>query len=178
MTPTRILVLALLVQLAGGCFEKEGWQPTTSDKKKISDNVLKAVPAMKFKVNAELEERAVYLGLDVDPEVVQPGGTVKLTHYWKLNTTITNWKLFVHLIGPGTYVNADHKPVQGLYPVSEWKAGQIIRDEHVATVPADYKSDEITVRVGLWQGKRRMKIKGPQDDEDRVMAATLKVGKR
>ena len=44
------------------------------------------------------------------------------------------------------------------------------------TVPADYKNDTIGVHVGLWQGKRRMLIKGPQDDENRVMAATLKVG--
>jgi hypothetical protein len=175
MAPTRIALIALLVSLAGGCFEKEGWAPTTDDKQRISENILEAVPAMKFKVNAELEDRVTYLGLDVDREVVRPGEAVRLTHYWRVHKPIPNWKLFVHLIGPGAYVNADHKPVDGLYPVSQWKAGQIIRDRHTASVPANYGSDEITVRVGLWRGKERMKIKGPQDEEDRVLAATLKV---
>ncbi len=174
---TRILMVALAAQLAVACFEKEGWQPTRGDKKKISDNILKQAPTMKYTVNAELEDRATYLGLDVSPDAIKAGDSVTLTHYWKINKPITNWKLFIHLIGPGAYVNADHKPVHGLYPVSQWKVGQIIRDEHTTTIPADYSSDEITVRVGMWQGKRRMKIKGPQDDEDRVLAATLKLSK-
>lgn len=174
--PKLMILTALLMLPASACFEKEGWAPTHGDKKKISDNILDKVPAMKFTVNADLEERATYLGLDVDRETVQPGESILLTHFWKIKKPITNWKLFVHLIGPGVYVNADHKPVFGLYPVSQWKEGQIIRDQHSATVPPDYRSNEITVRVGLWQGKRRMKIKGPQDDEDRVLAATLKVG--
>lgn len=172
-----VVLLGLLVFGAGGCFEKEGWAPTQQDNVKISDNVLKSAPQkMDFEVNAELEDRMVYLGLDVSPKEVRPGQAVTLTHYWQVKKAITNWKLFVHLIGPGTYVNADHKPVGGLYPVSQWKPGQIIRDRHSATVPADYRHDEITVYVGLWQGKRRMAIKkGPQDDQDRVRAAVLKV---
>ncbi len=172
----RITFLALPMLLIAGCFEKEGWVPTRDDKKRIAENILKTVPAMKLTINAELEDRATYLGLDIDKDVVKPGETFTLSHYWRVNKPITNWQLFVHLIGPGTYVNADHKPVEGLYPVSQWKVGQIIRDKHTATVPGDYKSDKITIRVGLWQGKRRMKIKGPQDDEDRILAATLTVG--
>ena len=180
MSPLRIMLLALLVPLllASGCFEKEGWAPTRDDNKKIRGNILKTVPAMKFKVNAELEDKATYLGLDVDREVIKPGEAFKLSHYWKVKKPIPSWKLFVHLIGPGTYVNADHKPVGGLYPVSQWKANQIIRDEHTTTVPADYKGNKITVYVGFWQGKRRMKIKGPQDEEDRVLAASLSVATR
>lgn len=177
MSTMRIALLALLAPLllASGCFEKEGWAPTKDDNKKIQGNVLKTAPAMKFKINAELEDKATYLGLDVDREVIKPGESFKLTHYWRVKKPIPNWKLFVHLIGPNTYVNADHKPVGGLYPVNQWKANQIIRDAHTTTVPADYKADKIAVYVGFWQGKRRMKIKGPQDEEDRVLAATLSV---
>ena len=180
MSPLRIALLALHLPLllASGCFEKEGWDPTKDDNKKIGDNILKTVPAMKFKVNAELEDKATYIGLDVDREVIKPGEAFKLSHYWKVKKPIPSWKLFVHLIGPNTYVNADHKPVGGLYPVSQWKANQIIRDEHTTTVPADYKGKKITVYVGFWQGKRRMKIKGPQDEEDRVLAASLSVAAR
>ena len=77
----RIALLALLVLLICGCFEKEGWIPTGNDKKMIAENILKTVPDMKFKVNAELEDRATYLGLDVDKDVVNPGETMELSHY-------------------------------------------------------------------------------------------------
>lgn len=170
-----ITLVALLALPAAGCFEKEGWAPTVNDKRRIEDNVLKVAPAMKYKINAELEDKAIYIGLDVDKEVVKPGGVVKLTHYWKVKKAIPNWKLFVHLIGPGAYVNADHKPVFDLYPVAQWKPGQVIRDQHDATIPADYRGDSIKVLVGFWKGDLRMKIKGPQDNENRVLAATLKV---
>ncbi len=168
-------LLALSALVCPGCFEKEGWAPTVDDEKRIKGNVLKVAPAMKYKINAVLGDKAVYLGLDMDKEVVRPGEVVKLTHYWKVKKPIPNWKLFVHLIGPGAYVNADHKPVLGLYPVAQWKPGEVIRDAHDATIPADYRSDSIRVLVGLWKGDERMKIKGPQDEENRVLAATLKV---
>lgn len=173
----RIALLALLALPVSACFEKEGWAPTSDDKKRIQDNVLKTAPKMKFSVNADLEDKVTYLGLNIDRDIVKPGEAFKLSHFWKVKKPIPSWKLFVHLIGPGAFVNADHKPVHGLYPVSQWKAGQIIRDEHITTVPADYKGDTITVRVGLWQGKKRLKIKGPQDQENRVLAATLRMAR-
>ena len=40
-----------------------------------------------------------------------------------------------------SYINADHAPVRGKYPVTQWKAGEIIRDEHVFRLPATWQHD-------------------------------------
>jgi hypothetical protein len=62
--------------------------------------------------------------------VGEPGKDVKLTHYWKVVTPPgEGWKVFTHLEGPNhqNFINADHPPVKGKYPVSQWKAGEIMK---------------------------------------------------
>jgi len=174
---TPFLVSLPLALLLWGCVEQEPDRPTEDDKRLIRQNILNKVPEMKYKVNADLEGKVTYLGLDVDKDVIQPGQQFTLTHYWKVNKRVDGWRLFVHLNGPEKrgFINADHKPIGGRYPASSWKTGEIIRDEHKVTLPADYKDPKVMVFAGLWKGKLRMKIKGPQDNENRVLAATLPV---
>ena len=84
-------------------------------------------------MNADLDGKVVYLGLDVDPLPAEAGKDFKLTQYWKVVTAPGDgWKTFTHVEGPSkqNYINADHTPIQGKYPVSAWKAGDIIRDIH------------------------------------------------
>ena len=89
-------------------------------------------------MNADLDGKVVFLGLDVDPLPAEAGKDLKLTQYWKVVTAPGDgWKTFTHVEGPGkqNYVNADHTPIQGKYPVSAWKAGDIIRDIHTVKLP-------------------------------------------
>jgi hypothetical protein len=91
---------------------------------------------------------------------------------------VDGWRIFVHLNGPNKqgFINADHKPIGGRYPATRWKPGEIIRDEHGVTLPSGYKESKVMVFAGLWKGKLRMKVTGPKDAENRVLAATLPVG--
>ncbi len=177
MLSSRTVLAAGCFALLYGCVEQEPYRPTEDDKKKIQENILDKAPEMKFKVNAELEDKVVYLGLDVDQDVIVPGRQFRLTHYWQVKKAVPGWKLFVHLNGANKsgFINADHAPVDNRYPVANWKEGEIVRDIHSVTLPADYKESKVMVFTGLWKGKLRMKVKGPQDDESRVLAATLAV---
>jgi hypothetical protein len=135
---------------------------------------------MKFPVNAELEGKLVYLGMDCDTDSVQPGKAFTLTHYWKVNEPLTeDWKLFVHLEAPGTkasHLNADHVPIDKHYPVHSWKKGDIIRDIHRVSVPASWRAPTVEIYVGIWKGPLRLKVtSGPHDAENRVMVAKLPV---
>jgi hypothetical protein len=171
------LVAATL--MAWACVEQEPARPTEEDVKIIKQNILTKAPEMKFKVNADLEGKIVYLGLDVDKDVIQPGEAFKLTHYWKVNKPVDEgWEIFVHLNGPNKagFINADHRAIGGRYPAARWKAGEIIRDEHTVSIPANWKDSTVSVYTGLWKGRMRLKIKGPQDSENRILAATLPVG--
>jgi hypothetical protein len=169
----------LLSGMVWACVEQEPSRPTEEDIRIIKQNILaKAPEKIKFKVNADLEGKVIYLGLDVDKDIIVPGEQFTLAHYWKVLQPVEGWEIFVHLNGEGKkgYINADHKAIGNRYPASQWKAGDIVRDEHKVSLPANWNSgDKVMVFTGLWKGPLRMKIKGPQDSEGRILAATLPV---
>ncbi|HVV50391.1 MAG TPA: carbohydrate-binding family 9-like protein, partial [Polyangia bacterium] len=174
----RLAALSLLVA-AGGCVEQEPDKPTSDDLAVAKQNLLSAPPSPKYAVNANLDGKVLFLGMDVDPLPVEAGKDVKLTQYFKvLSPPGDGWRTFTHVEGPGKkdYVNADHIPIQGKYPVGVWKAGDIIRDVHTVELPAGWNYPVVEVYVGLWRGSTRMPIKsGPHDGEGRVLAASLPV---
>lgn len=171
--------LGAALALLAGCVEQAEEKPTQEDMDYVKKNLLGAPPAPQFVVNADLDGKVSYVGLDVSPNPVEPGKDVKLTHYWKVNTAPgEGWRMFTHLNGPNKqgFINIDHGPVRGKYPVQQWKAGDIIRDEHGFRLPPTWTHDRIEVYVGLWRRNERMTIKvGPRDDAGRVLAASVPV---
>jgi hypothetical protein len=121
----------------------------------------------------------IYLGLDVDTVPIETGKDIQLTHYWKLVTPPgEGWRTFTHLNGKNkAFINADHAPVKGKYPVGSWKAGEIIRDQHTIRLPAGWGGGNVEIYTGLWRGAQRMQVKsGPRDAEGRVLAASIAIG--
>jgi hypothetical protein len=176
---TRVL-LPVALFAAAGCVEQSPDVPSEEDIKAAKENILSAPPAtMKYTVNADLEGKVTYLGMDVDTDTVTPGKAFTLTHYWKVNEPVTDdWRLFIHLEAPSnktSHLNADHVPINGKYPVHSWKKGDIIRDIHRVSVPGTWKADAVEIYVGLWKGPLRLKVtSGPHDTENRILAAKLK----
>jgi hypothetical protein len=170
---TAIPLCFLLV----ACVEQDDDKPTADDMAVAKQNILTTPPTPKYVVNADLDGKVVYLGLDVDHVPIEPGKDVLLTHYWKLvSPPGQDWKTFTHLNGAKNFVNADHAPVKGKYPVGAWKAGEIIRDQHSIRLPANWAAPTVEVYTGLWRGPTRMPVKaGPHDAEGRVLAATIPV---
>ena len=173
------LACAVLVFSCVGCVEQSADMPSEEDVKAARENILKEPPAtIQHPVNAQFEDKLVYLGCDVDTEVVTPGKAFTLTHYWKtLKPVPDEWKLFVHLESPDSkksHLNADHVPINGKYPLHIWKAGEIIRDIHRVSVPATWPGNAVEIYVGAWKGPLRMKItSGPHDGENRALAVKL-----
>lgn len=174
------LALAVLIPAASGCVSQDDDKPTAEDMKMVQQNILKTAPTPKYPANADLDGKVTYVGFDVSPDPVEPGKDAKLTHYWKVNSAPgEGWRLFVHISGPNgvSQMNTDHGPVRGKYPVSQWKAGEIIRDEHTIRLPATWAHSKMEVHTGLWKGNTRMPIKsGPKDSEGRVTLAVSTSG--
>ena len=83
---------ASLLFAAPGCVEQSPDTPSEDDIKAAKEHILSAPPAsMKFTVNADLEGKITYLGMDVDTDTVTPGKPFTLTHYWKVNEPLTDW---------------------------------------------------------------------------------------
>jgi hypothetical protein len=179
----RIAPLAALslcaTLLAGACVEQDDEKPNEDDMKVAKANILATPPTPKYLLNADLDGKVIYLGLDVEPATIEPGHDVKLTHYWKyVASPGDGWKTFTHLEGPNHqgFINADHAPVKGKYPVSAWKAGEIIRDEHLVRLPANWAHDTLNVYTGMWRGTARLAVKsGTHDEQSRVIAASIPV---
>src|SRR5438552_1633000 len=165
--------------LAIGCVEQAEEKPSAEDQEFVKKNLLSSAPTPQFAVNADLDGKVVYLGADVSPNPAEAGKDVKVTHYWKVNGAPgEGWRTFTHAQGPNRagYMNVDHGPVRGKYPVSQWKAGDIIRDEHAFRIPATWQFDRIEVYTGLWRRNERMTIKsGPHDDGGRILALSIPV---
>ena len=84
-----------------GCVEQSPDLPSEDDIKAAKEHLLSTPPTPKYPVNADLEDKLTYLGLDVDTDVVTPGKPFTLTHYWKVNKALPDdWKIFVHLEAP------------------------------------------------------------------------------
>jgi len=174
------LSLSCALSFLSGCVEQNGDMPSEEEQKQARENILTTAPTPKFPVNAQLEDKLVYLGCDIDVDEITPGKAFTLTHYWKvLNPVGDDWKIFIHLESPDgkkSHLNADHVPIGGKYPVALWKKGEIIRDIHRVSIPTSWPSDQLQLLVGAWKGPLRMKVtSGPHDSENRIVVTTLKV---
>jgi hypothetical protein len=180
-SPRRFLVpaWALLAIGAFSCVEQSDEKATPEDQEMIKKNLLSAAPTPQFPVNADLDGKVVYLGLDATPTPVEPGKEVKVAQYWKVvSAPGSGWRLFAHVSGPNNagYQNRDHGPIRGKYPVAQWKAGDIIKDEFTFSLPATWQFPTVEIYIGLWRGSENMVVKsGPHDGKNRVLAATLPV---
>ena len=76
------LYLVALSGLALGCVEQAEDKLTKEDEEFVKKNILSAPPTPQFVVNADLDGKLTYLGMDVSPNPVEAGKDVKLTHYW------------------------------------------------------------------------------------------------
>ena len=180
--PSGFLNCAILATLASGvvvstaCHRESGaLELSDADRELIRENILPKVPNMDLPVNADLDGKIVYLGCDVDKQQVSPGEAFTVIHYWKVvDPPGPDWKLFTHL-GPKT-VNVDRIPIKGKYPVSEWKVGDIVRDEQVVKVPVRWTSPFIIVYVGIYHLQTRIEVRsGESDGANRVVAVRMPV---
>jgi len=170
-----------LAPLLAGCSGREEEKLSETDLQMVHSNLLPSEPTPKNPVNADLDGKLVYLGSDFEPAVAAPGQQVRVTSYWKVvQPPGEGWRIFTHLEGPNHhgFVNDDHGAIAGKYPVDQWKAGEIVRDQRTIAVPANWSASSMLIYVGAWKGQTRLSVKsGPNDGANRVLAATIPVKK-
>jgi hypothetical protein len=174
LTRITVAVIIAAATLAIGCDFNDG-SLSDADRQLIRENILPKVPSMDLPVNADFDGKLLYLGCDIDKTQVSPGEAFTVVHYWEVRDPPgPDWKLFTHL-GPRT-INVDRTPIKGKYPVAEWKAGEIIRDEQTVTVPVRWTAPFIIVYVGIFHGTTRLEVRsGEQDGDNRVIAVRMPV---
>ena len=105
------------------------------------------------------------------------GDRARVTYEWIVNDTLDQeYHCFVHGVRPGDSENQgiEFQQDHGLpKPTSQWRPGEVIVDgPYELRVSPQHDTYDLT--IGLFKGERVL-LKGPQDDERRVVVARLKV---
>ncbi|MBI5546680.1 MAG: carbohydrate-binding family 9-like protein, partial [Deltaproteobacteria bacterium] len=122
-----------------------------------------------------------FIGSDVRPDPAIRGHALRVSHYFEsLAAMEKGWKVFVHVEGagqPGILINADHVPVDGLYPTDKWQPGQFVEDSYTVTVPAA-APEELVFYIGFYRFDDLLPVdeRAAHDGANRLPALRVKVG--
>jgi len=139
-------------------------------------------PTIGNRVEANLQDLLLSLGWDITdtsgervPYIV-PARKYRIRLYYKVLAPLkTEWETFVHIEGQNRRFNADHKTLQGKYPLGLWQPGDYIVDEHEFSLEPNFTPGGYALRYGLYSGDTRLKVQTGEHDENRIHAGTITV---
>lgn len=185
MLPTRALAALAVVTLAAvGCQEYAEPTLTPAQKKKVEAHLITETPTPQNAIGAVIEDQIKLIGADIDKAEAAPGDRITVTYYMEvLAEQPADNKIFVHFQGrrndPKAWMNLDHHPIEGLWPIRKLKKGQIVKDVQSFKVREDFPGGEAKIYWGLFRGNHRLKIENaadvPSDKEGRVVVGTVNI---
>jgi hypothetical protein len=112
----------------------------------------------------------------------RPGDGIHLTLFWQcLKEMDQDYTVFTHLVdGEGRlWGQQDNPPVDGFYPTTKWRKGEIVRDQYDLTIPLDAPPGEYQIEVGMYMagtGERLSVLdKAGQVQDNRAMLGQVQV---
>jgi len=171
--------------LVAGCRDSSVGPPprklSPEQQRRVEAHLLKGKPSPSQPADFTLGGgRLRFLGSDVSPSPAARGQQVRVTHYFEvLEPLDKSWKLFVHVQGAdraGILVNADHVPVEGLWPTDKWAKGQVVEDAYSVTVPQG-APEKLVGYVGFYRFDDRLPVdqRAGHDGANRIPAFRLEV---
>jgi glycosyltransferase involved in cell wall biosynthesis len=139
--------------------------------------VKQEIPYLQCQINANLEEKVIFLGYEIADGTVKPGDSFTITYYWQCIGTIRkDYSAFVHFTSNGKIMfQNDHS-----LSCSQWKKGQVSRDVQRVTVPLTI-NENISICLGLWSPKdnHKLQVVNPGsaniDKDRRLFVGTLEI---
>lgn len=119
-------------------------------------------------------------GYTIEPTQPVPGLPLRLTLYWQALAALPDdYTVFVHLRRPGgdTAAQADHRPLDNLYPTSLWPAGEIIRESSYLSLPGDLPPGSYELWVGLYllETGERLPLQNDTSGENALLLGVLQI---
>jgi len=114
-------------------------------------------PEIEYDRDVELAATVRYRGFDLSARQVGPGEAFYITHYWEsLKPTSTPYLLFTAYAG----IHRFEEMAFGVFPVNEWRPGDVVRHEQIVTLPSLPDGDAYEVVVGLWHDEGEPSLRG------------------
>jgi hypothetical protein len=139
-------------------------------------------PPIGNRYEANLQDTLLSLGWDIVDtsgervSYIVPARKYRFRLYYKVLTPLkAEWETFVHIEGQNRRFNADHKTLQGKYPLSLWQPGDYIVDEHEFSLEPNFTPGTYAVRYGLFTGDTRLKVQTGQHEDNRIMGGSINV---
>jgi uncharacterized membrane protein len=129
-------------------------------------------------LRADLGGQMVLLGCDLAPTPARPGEALVVTLAWQAVAAMNlDYTVFVHLVDAEGRIVAQHdgQPWDSApLPTSSWRMGEVLRDVHVLTLPADLSPGIYHIRLGayFWATGQRL----PVLQDGKVVGDVVEVG--
>lgn len=111
------------------------------------------LPEITLSASPSITETITLLGYDLSPARIRPGTMLTVTLHWQVSQPLSlDYTSYVHLVnnnGQGL-TQSDHQPGGDFYPSHYWQTGEIVRDQHLLTVPPAIPPGEYRLRVGMY----------------------------
>lgn len=139
-------------------------------KRRTQSYVSRQRPKVQHPVSIRLDDFVRLIGYDLQHASITSGDPNWITFYFEvLKKPTPGWQLFVHVVGPGAMLNADHVPVEGSYPIDQWQPGEFITDRTWLRIKPQRPSGPYAVNIGLYNEKensrRALPIREPLPDD-------------
>jgi hypothetical protein len=177
-------VLLAPVFLLGACIVEAPGGASPNERRQ---SVVTQVPTLSTKGGANFEDKVELVGANLQPGRLAPGDSARVTAYFKvLKPLDEDYTLFVHVEdaeGRMERLNVDHKPAGGLYPTTQWKVGETVKDEFTLALPPGVSARTIHVWMGFWDPKTdgRLQLKNPEavrnDGRSRILLMQIPVSR-
>ena len=133
------------------------WLYTQAAQIRKKRNVQMTEPKVEFKVNIRFGPYIRLVGYNLKTKTLRRGNTLDITYVFQALKKIPRaWDLFFHieLKRPYKFLNADHTPVEGTYPVAQWKPKEYIIDHHRMRIPKNFPKGKLRILLGMWARKK------------------------
>ncbi len=110
-----------------------------------------------------LGDRIAFLGYEVDPQIAQPGGTLRVTVRWQaLSRMDRDYTAFIHFTDEeGRLWTQDDRLLQDNHRLtSTWRPATVVKQEFQLQLPPDLPSGEYNLVVGVyhWETGERLPV--------------------
>jgi uncharacterized membrane protein len=138
---------------------------------------LVAAPQIQHPMRVALSGKIAFLGYNLSRQNATPGEPIYLTTYWQSQGPVSYPYLLITGY-PGTWNFTDW--VHGLYPVTRWRPGEIVKDEQMIVLPALPDGEDYEVALGLWYDQGPPRLSDPKqllgNNVIRIIKITAKSG--
>jgi hypothetical protein len=103
-------------------------------------------------LQATLGDRIHLLGYNIESGF-RPGDNLHLTLFWRcLEEMEQDYTVFTHLIDETQNIwgQKDNPPVNGFYPTTKWRAGEIVRDQYNLMISPETPPGSYWLEVGMY----------------------------